>query len=173
MTSESVIRASLTLIVALRKVEETWTAIGTEGAWWESAGALRLSVGEVQPSPDTDAAGRSTCGSVAVRPGGGRREVAKCVSLVRPAVERRRARFVPVSITLHVTGGSDRGAAVPVADLGIARPGLRDPSRLMVDKLTTVRRSRLGERLGTLGDADVVRLNRAMVVLLGISASSG
>ncbi len=51
--------------------------------------------------------------------------------------------------------------------------GLRDPSRLMVDKLTTVRRSRLGERLGTLGDADVVRLNRALVVFLGISASSG
>lgn len=51
--------------------------------------------------------------------------------------------------------------------------GLLDPSRLTVDKLTTVRRSRLGERLGTLGDADVVRLNRAMVVFLGISASSG
>ena len=51
--------------------------------------------------------------------------------------------------------------------------GLRDPSRLMVDKLTTVRRSRLGGRLGRLDDAEVVRVNRALVAFLGISSSSG
>ncbi len=49
--------------------------------------------------------------------------------------------------------------------------GLREDSQLMVDKLTTVRRSRLGDHLGVLDDADVVRLNRAIVVFLGIASS--
>jgi mRNA interferase MazF len=40
----------------------------------------------------------------------------------------------------------------------------------MVDKITTVRRTKLGERVGVLDDFDVVRLNRAMVVFLGIAA---
>jgi hypothetical protein len=32
--------------------------------------------------------------------------------------------------------------------------GLDTPSRIMVDKVTTVRRTRLGAKIGTLGDAD-------------------
>ncbi|OLC45440.1 MAG: hypothetical protein AUH80_08680, partial [Chloroflexi bacterium 13_1_40CM_4_65_16] len=35
--------------------------------------------------------------------------------------------------------------------------GLRERSRLMVDKLTTAQRSRLGARVGRLGDEDMVR----------------
>lgn len=50
--------------------------------------------------------------------------------------------------------------------------GLREASQLMVDKLTTVRRSRLGNQLGELDDSDIVRLNRAMVVFLGIATSA-
>jgi len=50
--------------------------------------------------------------------------------------------------------------------------GLREASQLMVDKLTTVRRSRLGNQLGVLDDSDIVRLNRAMVVFLGIATSA-
>ncbi len=50
--------------------------------------------------------------------------------------------------------------------------GLREASQLMVDKLTTVRRSRLGNQLGVLDDSDTVRLNRAMVVFLGIATSA-
>jgi mRNA interferase MazF len=49
--------------------------------------------------------------------------------------------------------------------------GLRETSRLMVDKITTVRRSRLGAQLGILDDADLIRLNRAMVVFLGIASA--
>jgi mRNA interferase MazF len=48
--------------------------------------------------------------------------------------------------------------------------GLHAPSRIMVDKITTLPRTRLGRRLGRLTDADVVRLNRALVVFLGIAA---
>lgn len=47
--------------------------------------------------------------------------------------------------------------------------GLRDPSRLMVDKVTTVPRSKLGERVGRLGDDDTRRLERAIVVFFGLA----
>ncbi len=39
----------------------------------------------------------------------------------------------------------------------------------MADKLTTVARSRLGHRLGHLDDADITRLNRAVMVFLGLA----
>jgi len=50
--------------------------------------------------------------------------------------------------------------------------GLEAPSRIMVDKITTVRRARLGERVGALDDTTVLRLNRALVVFLGIASST-
>ena len=46
---------------------------------------------------------------------------------------------------------------------------LREPIRLMVDKLTTVSRSKVGEQIGRLSDDDVVRLGRAMLVFLGLA----
>jgi mRNA interferase MazF len=48
--------------------------------------------------------------------------------------------------------------------------GLRAGCRLMVDKITTVPRARIGVRVGRLADEDMVRLNRAIVVFLGIAA---
>jgi mRNA interferase MazF len=51
------------------------------------------------------------------------------------------------------------------------RNGLRLPCRLMVDKLTTVPKSKLGERIGRLDDEDVLRLNQAVLVFLGLAAS--
>lgn len=50
--------------------------------------------------------------------------------------------------------------------------GLASPSRIMVDKVATVGRSRLGTRVGALDDASVLRLNRALVVFLGIAGSA-
>lgn len=47
--------------------------------------------------------------------------------------------------------------------------GLGAVSRVMVDKVTTVRRSELGARIGALDDASMLRLNRALVVFLGIA----
>lgn len=49
--------------------------------------------------------------------------------------------------------------------------GLDAPSRLMADKITTMRRTRLGARLGRLDDEDVVRLNQAVLVFLGFATS--
>jgi mRNA interferase MazF len=50
------------------------------------------------------------------------------------------------------------------------RNGLRISSTLMVDKVTTVPRNRIGKQLGRLDDEDLVRLNRAVVVFLGLAA---
>jgi mRNA interferase MazF len=47
--------------------------------------------------------------------------------------------------------------------------GLREPSTLMVDKMTTVPKTRLRERIGQLGDEDLVRLGRAIIVFLGLA----
>jgi mRNA interferase MazF len=49
--------------------------------------------------------------------------------------------------------------------------GLRAPCRLMVDKMTSLPRSRLGKRVGRLDDEDLVRLNRAALVFLGLATT--
>jgi mRNA interferase MazF len=48
--------------------------------------------------------------------------------------------------------------------------GLRVGCRLMVDKITTVPKSKIGVRIGRLADEDIVRLNRAVVVFLGVAS---
>lgn len=50
--------------------------------------------------------------------------------------------------------------------------GLRAPCRLMVDKITTVPKGKLGTRLGRLDDGDVTRLNRAALMFLGLASST-
>ena len=47
--------------------------------------------------------------------------------------------------------------------------GLRTTSRLMVDKITTIPKAKLGNHIGKLADADMVRLNRAMMTVLGLA----
>ena len=49
--------------------------------------------------------------------------------------------------------------------------GIREASRLMVDKVTTMPRSKPGERVGQLNDDDMVRLARALVVFLGLAGT--
>jgi len=49
--------------------------------------------------------------------------------------------------------------------------GIRESSRLMVDQVTTVHRSKLGERVGQLSDEDMIRLSRALVVFLGLAGT--
>lgn len=48
---------------------------------------------------------------------------------------------------------------------------LEQPSQLMVDKVTTVPRSSLGERLGKLRDEELVALNRSLIVFLGLASA--
>ena len=51
------------------------------------------------------------------------------------------------------------------------RNGLRSVCRLMVDKITTVPRTRLGNRIGRLDDEDSLRLNRAILVFLSMAGT--
>ena len=50
--------------------------------------------------------------------------------------------------------------------------GLRQPSRLMVDKISTIPRARVGRRVGRLTDDDMKKLSHALVVFLGLAANS-
>jgi mRNA interferase MazF len=49
--------------------------------------------------------------------------------------------------------------------------GLPAARRLMVDKITTVPKAKIGTLLGRLDEADRLRLNQAMLVFLGLAVS--
>ncbi|MBI3494076.1 MAG: type II toxin-antitoxin system PemK/MazF family toxin [Acidobacteria bacterium] len=49
------------------------------------------------------------------------------------------------------------------------RNGLKSPCRVMVDKITTVPRARLGVCIGRLDDPEISRLDRAVLVFLGLA----
>jgi mRNA interferase MazF len=73
-----------------------------------------------------------------------------------------------VTVCLITTDPAD----LPVFRIAVdptAENGLKASSRLMVDKVTTVPKSRLGQCIGHLGDDDVLRLNRSLLVFLGLA----
>lgn len=90
----------------------------------------------------------------------------------RPAVIVQDDRFNAtgsVTICAFTTDPTD----APLFRLLVApdeQTGLREPCRIMVDKVTTVPRTKLGKRIGVLGDEDIVRLNRALLVFLGLAS---
>jgi len=89
----------------------------------------------------------------------------------RPAVIVQDDRFdatASVTVCIFTTNPTE----APLFRLAVEpteQNGLHAMSRLMVDKLVTVPRDRLGERIGRLPDQDMVRLNRAIVVFLGLA----
>jgi mRNA interferase MazF len=52
------------------------------------------------------------------------------------------------------------------------RNGLRAACRLMADKITTVPKAKVGKLIGRLDDEDILRLNRSVLVFLGLAAGS-
>ena len=90
----------------------------------------------------------------------------------RPAVILQDDRFdktASVTICAFTTDPTD----APLFRLLIqpsATNGLRTACRLMVDKITTVPKSKIGSLVGRLADEDTLRLNRAVLVFLGIAA---
>jgi mRNA interferase MazF len=90
----------------------------------------------------------------------------------RPAVILQDDRFdktESITICAFTTDPTD----APLFRLAVepsASNGLHAACRLMVDKITTVPKSRIGVRVGRIGDEDMVRLNRAVLVFLGIAA---
>ena len=89
----------------------------------------------------------------------------------RPAVIVQDDRFdATESVTVCVFTTDETEAPLfrlPIAPS--ASNGLHDASRLMVDKLTTVSKKRLGERIGRLQAAEMTRLDRAILVFLGLA----
>ena len=47
--------------------------------------------------------------------------------------------------------------------------GLRVRSQVMADKPVTIRRERIGRRIGQLGPADMARLNVALAFVMGLA----
>jgi mRNA interferase MazF len=89
----------------------------------------------------------------------------------RPAVIVQDDRF-DATASLTICALTTDPTAAPLIRLPVAADqlnGLDRPSQLMVDKLTTVPRTSLGERIGRLGDEDITRLDRAIVVFLGVA----
>lgn len=75
-----------------------------------------------------------------------------------------------ITICAFTTDGTD----APLFRLPIepdAGNGLHLACRLMVDKITTVLKSKVGSRIGRLDDEDILRLNRAVMVFLGLAVS--
>lgn len=89
----------------------------------------------------------------------------------RPAVIVQEDRFDSTnSITLCVfTTDPTEAPLLRMLVEPTSRNGLSSASRLMIDKVTTVPKARLGKRIGKLHDEDVVRLNRALTVFLGLA----
>ncbi len=89
----------------------------------------------------------------------------------RPAVIVQEDRFAATdSITLCVfTTDTTDAPLLRLLVEATDRNGLRCASRLMIDKVTTVPKARLGKLVGRLNDEDLVRMNRALTVFLGLA----
>jgi mRNA interferase MazF len=89
----------------------------------------------------------------------------------RPAVIIQDDRF-DTTDSLTICGFTTDPTDAPLVRLLIqptADNGLRSASRIMVDKITSVPRAKIGSRIGRLADEDIVRLNRAILVFIGIA----
>lgn len=56
---------------------------------------------------------------------------------------------------------------LPIAPSG--DNGLRTASQLMIDKVTTVSKRKLEQRIGRLADDDMIRVNQSLLVFLGLA----
>ena len=63
----------------------------------------------------------------------------------------------------------------PLIRLSVApstQNGLKVERQLMIDKITTVGKAKLEKRVGRIADEDILRVNRAVVVFLGLAGPS-
>ena len=100
----------------------------------------------------------------------GRRVTKDYAGKPRPAVVLQDDRFdATKSITICVV--TTDPAEAPLFRVPIApneRNGLNALSRLMVDKITTVPKNKLGRRIGHLDAKDLERVNQAILIFLGL-----
>lgn len=73
------------------------------------------------------------------------------------------ASIILCGFTTDLTDGNDlRPLVLPTPE-----NGLLAPSRIMVDKISTVARSKLGKRIGHLTGVDMVLVEQALLLVLG------
>ncbi|MGB6440848.1 MAG: type II toxin-antitoxin system PemK/MazF family toxin, partial [Methyloceanibacter sp.] len=89
----------------------------------------------------------------------------------RPAVIVQDHRFdatASITVCAFTTDLTDAPLIrLPVSPAG--PNGLRSASRVMVDKITTISKSQMGKQVGQLDQEDLARLDRAILVFLGLA----
>jgi len=89
----------------------------------------------------------------------------------RPVVIVQDDRFdATVSVTIcPLTTNPVQAPLTRIAVEPTAATGIELPSQIMVDKITTMPRANVRDHLGRLADEDLVRLDRAILVFLGLA----
>ena len=89
----------------------------------------------------------------------------------RPVVIVQDDRFdATASITVCPLTTNPLDAPLTRIDLEVtAATGIEQPSKIMIDKITTMLRANVRDHLGRLADADLIRLDRALLVFLGLA----
>lgn len=95
----------------------------------------------------------------------------ECAGKPRPAVILQVDAYEYLeSVTICPFTTDDRGSEIVRI---LVRPdqdnGLKHPSKLMADKITTLPKSRLGKKLGVLDPEDMRRLETAVLTFLGLA----
>ena len=91
----------------------------------------------------------------------------------RPAVVLQDDEFAATD-SVTVCPATSKGAHAPLLRVRVApdpQNGLTTLSYFMVEKITTVRRNRIGKRTGSLNGADIDRMDRAVIRFLGLAAA--
>jgi len=81
------------------------------------------------------------------------------------ALPTQHASVIVCQMTSDVTEAADFRVTVDPTE----RNGLRVRSQVMADKPVTIRRERIGRRIGRLDDIDVARLNVALAFVMGLA----
>jgi mRNA interferase MazF len=72
-------------------------------------------------------------------------------------------------VVCQMTSEGDDAEDFRVAVEPSTRNGLRAPSHVMADKPVTIRRARIGRKIGHLDDGDIARLNVALAFVMGLA----
>ena len=72
-------------------------------------------------------------------------------------------------VVCQMTSDGDDAQDFRVAVEPTTRNGLRTRSHVMADKLVTIRRARVGRKIGHLDGSDIARLNIALAFVMGLA----
>ena len=93
----------------------------------------------------------------------------------RPAVIIQ-SNLLPPTKSVLICPFSTTLREVPLIRLGVdanAETGLRRPSQIMVEKITAIRRDRVGPRIGRLDKATLTALDQILAFVIGIADRGG